>query len=426
MKSRYVTYGMIWLIILTGIFYLIAWTSGPEKNDASILPPAPDFCYPWLDSLLDSAVSQRAIPGAVLSVSREGETVYEKAFGYAKLYNYRKVPADPPEMMTTHHRFDLASLTKVFATTFGIMWLYDQKKLSLDVPVYTYLPGFRGVSKDSITLRHLLTHTAGLNEWKPVYYHARSPRESRHYITQLPLKYPVGKDRHYSDLGFMLLGYIIEEISGQSLDQFIQKNIYRPLGLQNTSFNPDPAGPPFAATSHGNPFEKKMVFDPDFGFVCDENPETFSDWRKYVLVGEVNDGNSFYAHQGIAGHAGLFSTAQELKILLELLLNEGEYAGQHFLTRETVRLFLTKDKFGHGLGWAMSAPTIPVDNLPEGSFGHTGFTGTFAVAIPEYHLSILLLTNRQNLDVNPDGNYNSLTNLRKKVTESLIRKIAGN
>lgn len=421
---------ILYVAITALVFFLLRHFIYPSLPDQKLIDNATltssqsdlvrNLASSGIDSILNKAIEDELIPGAVLSITQRGETIYENSYGYAQLYAFGKKRLEPPLRMRLDTRFDLASLTKVFATTFGIMLLADRGKIEVDLPVFRYLPDFLGPSKDSITLKHLLTHSAGLTEWSPVYYHAENPVEARKYICSLPLKYPVGADRHYSDLGFMLLGYIVEEVSGERLDQFLDKNLYKPLGLWNTAFNPSKEGPPFAATSHGNPFEKKMVYDEDFGFKCDEDPESFSDWRDYVLIGEVNDGNSFYAHQGLAGHAGLFSTAADLKILMELLLNKGVYKDRRIISEEIIETFLTKDKYGHGLGWAMSPSAVPVDNLPPGSFGHTGFTGTFAVGIPHYNLSLILLTNRQNLDVNPDGNYNSVTGLRKSVTEMVI------
>ncbi len=378
-----------------------------------------------IDSILVEAIEEELIPGAVLLVSVGDTTVYHKAFGYAQLLGYWE-RLNSPQPMTIGHRFDLASLTKVFATTYGIMLLVDRQRIDLDVPINTYLSEFRGAAKDSVTVRHLLTHSGGLKEWSPIYYHAENTYEAKEYISELPLAYPVGTGRHYSDLGFMLLGYIIEEVTGEDLDAFLKANLYQPMGLEYTSFNPPRDGPPFAATSHGNPFEKKMVYDDDFGFLCDEDPTLFQRWRDYVLIGEVNDGNAFYAHGGIAGHAGLFSTAAELNTLLQLLLDQGQAQGRQWLSEEVIERFLNQDQFGHGLGWAMSSPAIPVDELPEGSFGHTGFTGTFVLAMPRYRASIILLTNRQNLDVNADGRYHSLTQLRRKVSEAVIKTIAEN
>lgn len=375
------------------------------------------------DSILQAVVAEEHIPGAVVLIAQHGKTIYQKAYGSAQRYDYGLQRMDALLPMTTEHRFDLASLTKVFATTFGIMFLVDQQKVDLDAPLFTYLPAFRGPGKDSVTVRHLLTHSAGLYPWKPLYYHADTAQDTYAYISRLSLLHPVGKERHYSDLGFMLLGYLIEEVSGQPLDMFLTNALYKPVGLKMTAFNPPPGGPGFAATSHGNPYEYHMVADDDFGYLCDENPETFTSWRDYVLAGEVNDGNAYYAHDGLAGHAGLFSTASDLQLLLDLLLNKGTHAGQRLLSEAVVETFLTKDRFGHGLGWAMSTDVIPVDDLPDGSFGHSGFTGTYAVAVPAYGFSIILLTNRQNVGVNASGYYNSVAPLRKSITELMIEAV---
>ena len=375
------------------------------------------------DSILQAVVAEEHIPGAVVLIAQHGKTIYQKAYGSAQRYDYGLQRMDALLPMTTEHRFDLASLTKVFATTFGIMFLVDQQKVDLDAPLFTYLPAFRGPSKDSVTVRHLLTHSAGLYPWKPLYYHADNAQDTYAFISRLSLLHPVGKERHYSDLGFMLLGYLIEEVSGQPLDMFLTNALYKPVGLKMTAFNPPPGGPGFAATSHGNPYEYHMVADDDFGYLCDENPETFTSWRDYVLAGEVNDGNAYYAHDGLAGHAGLFSTASDLQLLLDLLLNKGTHAGQRLLSEAVVETFLTKDRFGHGLAWAMSTDVIPVDDLPDGSFGHSGFTGTYVVAVPAYGLSIILLTNRQNVGVNASGYYNSVMPLRKSITELMIEAV---
>ena len=373
------------------------------------------------DSLVQSAVDSAVIPGAVLLVGVDGIVIHEKAFGYAHLYGYDGERLERPVRMSTQTVFDLASLTKVFATTFGTMLLVDRGMVDLDAPVKTYLQSFTGVSKDSVTVRHLLNHTSGLHQWKPIYYHADNADDVLEYISSLELNWPVGRERHYSDLGFMLLGQIIATVTGKPLDVFLDEELYRTFDLESTGYLPRKRGMTgFAATSHGNPFEYKMVADDDFGYLCDENVDDFTGWRNYTLVGEVNDGNAFHANQGVAGHAGLFSTAGDLNTLLGVLLNRGMHNGRRHLTEETLDLFLTRDRHDNGLGWAMSKSVLRAENLPDGAFGHTGFTGTYALAVPESGLSILLLTNRQNLGVDESGRYNSLSALRKQVAEVLV------
>lgn len=381
--------------------------------------PSPIFSE--ADSLMEKAVNEEDLPGAVLLVAQNEEILFHKAYGFAQNFTYKGIPMGQPEPMTTAHQFDLASLTKVLATTFGIMLLLDDGEVELDTPIHQYVPAFSSASKDSVTIRHLLSHTAGLYPWKPTYYHATNRDETYAYISSLELASPVGNKRAYSDLGFMLLGYIIESISGETLDVFLHRRLYDPLGLTQTAFTPTDG--PFAATSHGNPFEKRMVADDNFGYVCDEDPESFTGWRSYTLKGEVNDGNAYHAHQGIAGHAGLFSTAEEIQTLLTLLLNDGTWRNQHVIQSTTIAEFLTPSQTGHGLGWAMAAPALPVTGPPEGSFGHTGFTGTFLVAIPNQELSIVLLTNRQQTDVGPDGRYMSLTSLRRSVVAAILNTL---
>ncbi len=419
-------------MIRSGCYAIAGWVAltlllvacrGKAPAGASIAPSTHDVGEELgrgLDSLLEQAVRAPLVPGVVLSVMMDGEHIYSQAMGHAQLFSYGPDRLAQPEPMTTAHRFDLASLTKVFATTMGVMLLVDADKLVLDQSLRHYLPDFSGPAKDSITVRHLLTHTAGLHPWKPTYYHASDPSEAYQYIRELGLAYPVGRERHYSDLGFMLLGHLIEVVSGQPLPHFLHDHLYEVLDLRHTSYVPTSAGPPFAATSHGNPFERRMVADDDFGYRCDEDPLSFDGWRRYTLVGEVNDGNAFHAFQGVAGHAGLFSTADELQVLLQVLLQAGTYGDHTIFDPGTIDTFLTPDRFGQGLGWLMSADLLPIDDLPAGAFGHTGFTGTFALAVPSKKLSIVLLTNRQNLGVNADGFYNSVTALRREVSRWVL------
>ncbi|MBT8399204.1 MAG: serine hydrolase [Rhodothermia bacterium] len=380
---------------------------------------------PAADSILLEAVSRKVLPGAVLLVTQDESVLHRKAYGYARLYNPDGSRLAEPEPMTLDHVFDLASLTKVFATTFAIMMLVDRGDVDLDAPVSQYLTEFAGSSKDSVLVRHLLTHTAGLYPWKPVYYHATSPPEAFDYVRSLPLAYPVGHERHYSDLGFMLLGYLVEARTGEDIDSFLRENVYGPLGLQKTMFVPREHGfsGPFAATSHGNPFERRMVFDDEFGYDVDEDPEAFDQWRDYTLIGEVNDGNAHHAHDGVAGHAGLFSTADDLTMLLQVLIAEGRYESLQLVSAETVREFLTITASGNGLGWAMSPAVLRIENPPQGVFGHTGFTGTYAVGFPVQRTTLVLLTNRQNLGVGADGRYNSLDELRAEVAAAVLDAI---
>ena len=369
-----------------------------------------------IDSLIQKEIEADHIPGAVIQIKQGDSVLHRAAYGYAQKYGYDMQQLTNPEPMTTDHLFDLASLTKVCATTFGIMMLVDNGVLNLDDPLHNYLPEFREGEKAQITVRHLLTHTSGLPQWVPSYYHASNQKKRYRYIAGLPLKWPVSEDRHYSDLGFMLLGDIIEQITNQPFNEYLQENLYQPLNLQHTTFNPLEKGfENIAATSHGNPFEKHMVYDDEFGYKVDVDPKSWDGWRQYTLRGEVNDGNAWYANGGVAGHAGLFSTIDDLQILVELLLNKGKYGDKQLISSSVVDTFLTKDRYGNSLGWAMNKGFISAEGSPEGTFGHTGFTGTNIVVVPRDSRSIILLTNRQNVGPQENGYYYDLGPLRQTI-----------
>ncbi len=371
------------------------------------------------DSLIEARVGT-LIPGAVLLVSKDGRVVHERAFGYAQLNDFEMKRLAEPRVMRTGTMFDLASVTKVMATTFAIMMLVDRGQVSLDAPVYTYLPDFRGAHLDSITVRNLLQHSAGLVQWQPLYYHAANSAQTYAVIRDMPLQWGVGEARHYSDLGFMLLGYIVERVSGQPLDAFLERNLYGPLALVATVFNPKAQGfTDFAATEQGNVYEKHMVYDSTFGYLYKGDPTAWNGWRQYVLNGEVDDGNAFYANGGVAGHAGLFSTAADLHVLLDLLNARGRYAERQYIRPEIVDQFLTLDKYQNYLGW--EAPKY----LPAGSFSHNGFTGTYVTGIPSRGLSIVLLTNRQNMGTNSRGFFPDVGPLQQAVARAVTRREAG-
>jgi len=434
--------------------------SAGSGEDAGATTPteAPNAAVAAADARVAEWVGTERIPGAVLLVARNGEVVFEEAYGQAWMYAHAEgeygasaAGEDRPGAlrrlddaaiaMTTDTVFDLASVTKVMATTFATMLLADDGDLELDAPVRRYLPDFgRGPAgtsqeapgKGDITIRQLLTHRSGLSQWQPLYYSAGNGGEAYGLIRDFPLAWEPGAGRHYSDLGFMLLGVIVERISGRPLDVFLQERLYGPLGLSTTGFRrrgesgppvsggaipqADAAGPAVAATSHGNPFEHRMVHDPDFGYRIDLDPDSWDGWRRYTLVGEVNDGNAFHAFGGVAGHAGLFSDAVDLQVLLQLLLNGGGYGGRRYISAAVIDEFMADTGDGQRLGWW--AP----DYLPAGSFAHTGFTGTFVAGIPSQGLAIVLLTNRQNVGLDDEGNYPNIGELQRGVARVLLSR----
>ncbi len=303
------------------------------------------------------------------------------------------------------------------------MLLTDKGLIHIDDPVGKYIPAFDTGAKKAITIRHLLTHTAGLYEWYPLYYKASNKEQTYRLIGELPLKYPVGRQRSYSDLGFVLLGEIIELVSRLPLEQFLTLNIFIPLGMSHTGFNPLKTGrsEKIAATSMGNPYERRMVYDSSLGFTIKGiDPASWNGWRNYVLKGEVNDGNAWYANGGISGAAGLFSTVDDLQKLVDMLMDKGRSGSRQFIHETTIENFLTPDKFKNGLGWMMDPENSFMKNGPEGSFGHTGFTGTSISAIPRFSISVILLINRQNMGLLSSGDYYNLNPVRQKIFQALI------
>lgn len=366
------------------------------------------------DSLVSAAV-EHTIPGAVLLVARDGKVIHQRAFGWAQLNDFHVHRLAHPRPMHTSTLFDLASVTKVMATTMAVMMLTSEGRIDVDAPVYTYLPDFRGAHLDSITVRHLLTHSAGLVQWQPLYYHASNERETYDVIRQMPLQWGVGEGRHYSDLGFMLLGYIVEHVTRQPLDRFVHDSLYARLGLRSTTYLPKRHGfRDFAATEQGNGYERHMVYDSTFGYRYRGDPTAWNGWREYVLDGETDDGNAWYANNGVAGHAGLFSTAADLHVLIDLLLAHGSYHGRQYIRPDVVDRFLTRDRYQNFLGW------MSPNGLPDGSFSHTGFTGTYVLGVPKYGLSIVLLTNRQNMGTDARGYFPDVGPLQAAISHAIV------
>jgi CubicO group peptidase (beta-lactamase class C family) len=165
-----------------------------------------------------------------------------------------------------------------------------------------------------------------------------------------------------------------------------------------------------------------MVYDSSLGFqVKGINPASWNGWRHYVLRGEVDDGNAWYANGGISGAAGLFSTVDDLQKLVDVLMNKGQQGNREFIKASTINTFLTRDKFNNGLGWMMDPESSFMKNAPEGSFGHTGFTGTSIAVIPKYNISVILLINRENMGLLGTGEYYNVNPVRQAVFQSVLR-----
>ena len=326
-----------------------------------------------VDELMQQAVTSRVFPGAVLLVSRESAVVFHKAYGVAELSTRRAV--------TRETVFDLASLTKPLATALAVMMLIRRNRLGLEQQLGAVLPAFGGDEKSAITINHLLYHNSGLPDYKPYYLNlAPLPCGQRQaalhqLLVSEPLIHSIGERVLYSDIGFMILAWLIEHIGAERLDRFVARTIYEPLGLDRLFF----------AGLNGP--------QPSYLFAATEQ----CPWRNRLLVGEVHDENA-YVVGGVQGHAGLFGTAAAVHKLLSELLRayHGNPAHQLF-PRDLVRLFFKRlPNTDRALGFDMPARK----NSSAGSYfsthtvGHLGFTGTSFWMDLTRSIVVVLLTNR--------------------------------
>ncbi|HEU5479039.1 MAG TPA: serine hydrolase [Candidatus Tumulicola sp.] len=317
-----------------------------------------------IDRVVLRGIHAGGFPGAAVVVGRKGAVVWEKGFGRIDW------KSSSPRVSPSETLYDLASLTKVVGTTTAIMILYDKGLFKLDDPVVKYLPEFGGGEKDSVTIRELLEHRSGLPADRELWRLASTPEEARHIVLSTPLDYKPGAQYVYSDLGAMTLGFLVEKLSGQPLDEFLEMWVFHPLGMMNTFYRPADSVKYRAAPTEDTP------------------P------RGYPLKGEVHDENA-YALGGVAGHAGLFSTAADLSIFAQMILNGGEFNGTRIVADSTIRLFTHRAAGSRALGWAMADGQWGSGRyLSDEAFGHVGYTGTSLWIDPDRDMFVILLTNR--------------------------------
>ena len=343
-----------------------------------------------VDKAFEDAVIQGVFPGAVLLVGKGDEIVYEQAFGSRSL-----MPTITPMDRSTI--FDLASLTKPLATTVVLMLLVSEKKICLDDRVTRFFPAFGVFGKHEITLRHLLNHSSGLPHWRPYYEDVlkrdkageinfvASQAAKQYVFTQIHREKPVspaGLQGLYSDLGFMVLGEIVEAISDSTLDLFCEDRIFEPLGLESTFFVDLTR-----SKTQGLQAIEEMIA-----------PTEDCPWRKKVLRGEVHDDNA-YVMGGVAGHAGLFSSARDIHQLLACL-NRCIRGSDSFLPQELIEEFLSRDEAVKNSTYALGWDTPSENGSSSGKYfsphsvGHLGFTGTSIWWDLEKNFHVVLLSNR--------------------------------
>ncbi len=349
--------------------------------------------------VMDRAIADGAIPGGVLAVGLRDQLIV-RPFG--KLTRDAKSPS-----VTANTLYDMASLTKVIVTTTSIMMLTQQKRLDLDTPVVRYLPEWAAAAtldpdpawRARVTIRNLLLHDSGLPAHRDFYKVAKGHDAVLARVLAEPLVRQPGTQVEYSDLGFIMLGEIVQRLTGLTLDEYAKQHIFLPLGMNASLFNPPrKAWPTIAPT------------------------EIDLDFRKHLMQGEVHDENA-WALGGVSGHAGLFSTAGDTAIFAQMILNGGIYAHHRLLARSTIQEFTAREAIGDAartLGWdVVTQPSSSGHYFSPGSFGHTGFTGTSLWIDPERGLFVVLLTNR----VNPTRSNEQIRQLRPAVHDAVLQAL---
>ena len=317
-----------------------------------------------IDRVVRRGLNAGGYPGASVVIGRKGAVVWEK--GYGRLGWTDDYETVNPERSI----YDLASLSKVVGTTTAIMVLADRGKLDIEAPVSRYLPAFSGGMKDEVTVRHLLTHRSGLPAGRDLWRIAWTPEDAKRAVLSTELECRPGQCFIYSDLGADVLGMVAEAVAGEPLDTFLDKNVFKPLGMLDTEYRPsDSLRVRIAPTEVAPP-------------------------RGYPLRGEVHDENA-YALGGVAGHAGLFSTAADLAIFAQMMLNGGTYNGVRIVSDSTVALFTRRAAGTRALGWDTADGDGGSGNyLSERAYGPLGSTGTSMWIDPDREMFVILLTNR--------------------------------
>ncbi|MFI5310017.1 MAG: glycoside hydrolase family 3 N-terminal domain-containing protein [Gemmatimonadales bacterium] len=343
-----------------------------------------------LRAVLDRAVADRAFPGAFAVVGRHDGALARYGAGHLDW-----APSPRPDERTL---WDLASLTKVVATTSALMQLVEQGRVDLDAPVQRYLPRWTGANKERVTVRHLLTHSSGLPAWRPIYKEADSPDTAMALVYATALDTLPGVRMVYSDLGAILLGEIVRAVSGERIDAYFAKHVSGPLRMTETVWLPSHALLPRIAPTEIDP------------------------WRQRHLRGEVHDENAS-ALGGVAAHAGLFSTGRDLERLARMYLNRGTLDGARIFKAETIDRFTTVQDSAfsnRALGWETPNGQNSAGHLmTRPAFGHTGFTGTSIWIDPAHDLFIILLTNR----VNPTRANTKITRVRQQLADAVMALI---
>ncbi len=373
-----------------------------------------------LQTLLMTGVEEGIFPGAVLLVASAGKTVFFESVGNRTLMPERL----PMEKETI---FDLASLTKPLATTLVVMTLVDRGIILLDTRLCDLLPNASLGEKKDLTPRLLLCHSAGLVDWKPFYEKlVLYPLEDRKgvlrkWIIEEPFAYEPGRGNLYSDLGFMLLEWIVEEKGGDQLPGYVQKHFYGPLGLWRTLFVPIHQNPPESPPKNG-----RELTTPERGALGRKEfaATEMCPWRKRVIQGEVHDDNAWVLG-GFSGHAGLFSDAEGVYAIADMLRKHFLGSKEEFFKRDTVREFFTRQNIVEGSDWALGWDTRALKGSSAGKYfsrdsvGHTGFTGTSIWMDLEKDVIAVFLSNR----VHPKRDDDRIKKYRPLIHDAIMEEL---
>lgn len=374
---------------------LLGTAEAPESAPRIAFPPARELrevpaesvgmssaALARVDEAVRAALADGLAPGAAVAIGRRGGIVRLRGYG-------RTAPGGPPVDAAT--LYDIASLTKVVGTTAAIMSLVEEGRVELDAPVRDYLPEFRGPGKGAVKVSHLLTHTSGLpaGAWL---YNSASAAPALDRVMRARLVYPTGSRAVYSDFGMILLAELVARQAEEPLDTYLARRVFAPLGMQSTMYRPPAWLHPRTA------------------------PAAVRSERPYPVRGVVHDANAFRL-DGVTGHAGLFSTAEDVAVLAQTLLNGGAYGPRRLWAPATVRQFtMHRARAGErGLGWDHPAPRSSAgDYLAASSYGHTGFTGTSVWIDPVRDLFVVVLTNR----TYDNASQGAMLALRQKVADA--------
>ena len=343
-----------------------------------------------LRQIVTAAIADHATPGAGVAIGRNGLLVVDGGYGTIDW-------AGGAAAVTDSTLYDMASLTKVIATTTAAMLMEEDGKLDIDRTVVSYVPEFNAPDKANITVRNLLLHSSGMKQTVSLWKESKTRAEFLRRINDYPLAYRPGEKSDYTDWNMMVMQAVIERVSGRPLDSLVAERVFRPLGMRDTRFNP--------------PSTLKYRIAPT---------ET-QDFRGGQVWGVVHDENAWVLG-GVSGHAGLFSSARDLAVFAQMMLNGGEYNGVRVLKPETIARWTARQTkvASRALGWDTPSPRSSAGRyFSPRSWGHTGFTGTSIWIDPEKQLFVVLLTNR----VNPTRNNQKIGPLRRDVADAAQRAI---